>query len=137
MRGYICTNVCGFRILNPEPFSIVFIPTFQLPSLPLRLPSSQSILMSSCELRSLQGRKRLQSNADETTPKRLKTNEEDEDEIELQPVAMKVKGKRGRKFRYVTYPFEDLIAYNPLVGLWPPSERPRTILKTLRVFLFP
>ena len=92
--------------------------------------------MSSCELRSLQGRKRLQSNADETTPKQSKTNEEDEDEIELHPVVTKVKGKRGKKFRYVTYPFEDLIAYNPLVGLWPPSERPRTILKTLRVFQF-
>ena len=39
--------------------------------------------------------------ADETMPKRLKTNEEDEDEIELQPVATKVKGKRGKIFRYV------------------------------------
>ena len=66
-------------------------------------------------------------------PKRLKTNEEDEDEIELQPVATKVKGKRGKK---LTYPFEDLIAYNPLVGLRLPSEWPRTILKTLRVFQF-
>ena len=69
-------------------------------------------------------------------PKRLKTNEEDKDEIELQPVAMKVKGKRGKKFRYVTYPFEDLIAYNLLVGLRLPSEWPRTILKTLRAFQF-
>jgi hypothetical protein len=60
----------------------------------------------------LQGRKRLQSNADEATPKRSKTTNNDEDieveHAEQQPVktaAKKGKDKKGKKTRFVAYPY--------------------------------
>jgi hypothetical protein len=76
--------------------------------------------MSARELRSLRGsqnsppklapggRKRLQSNADEATPIRLKTTNNNEEDVEQQPVkkaAMKGKGKKGKKARFVAYLF--------------------------------
>jgi hypothetical protein len=96
--------------------------------------------MSARELRSFRGsqnspkrapggRKRLQSNADdsEATLKRSKTTNNDEDieveHAEQQPVkkaATKGKGKKGKKTRYVAYPYMrtygHLPAYNPFVG---------------------
>jgi hypothetical protein len=82
--------------------------------------------MSARELRSLRGRgsppkhapggrKRLQSNADEATPKRPKTtnNSEEEGSIEeeqpekrpVKKAATKGKGKKGKQTRFVVYPY--------------------------------
>lgn len=65
------------------------------------------------------GRKRLQSNPDETTAKRSKTinnsEKEESTEEEQQPVkkaATKGKGKKGKKNRFVTYSYERLPAYS-------------------------
>ena len=63
--------------------------------------------MSTRELRSLGGRKRQQSNADEVIAKRSKNDDNDSDndsDDEEQPVkkaATKGKGKKGKKPRYV------------------------------------
>ena len=109
-----------FRTLNPT--LSFFIPTF----IPLIPPTvcrhlvhhHQSTLMSLCELRSIRGRdrarspskqtlggrKRLQSDTDEATPKRSKTHDEEEgsNEIEHQPAAAtKGKGKKGKNLRWV------------------------------------
>jgi hypothetical protein len=85
--------------------------------------------MSTRELRSLGGtdrpggRKRLQSNADEVSAKRTKTNDNDSDDEEqpVKKVAMKGKGKKGKKPRYVPFPCEGIYyqlipTYNLSVG---------------------
>jgi hypothetical protein len=73
------------------------------------------------------GRKRLQSNADEATPKRSKTTNNDEDSeverAEQQPVKKAAtKGKdKGKKNRFVAYPYTmriyaHLLPYNQFIG---------------------
>ena len=80
--------------------------------------------MSTRELRSLGGtdrpggRKRLQSNTDDVSAKRTKTNDNDSDDEE-QPVkkpvkkaATKGKGKKGKKPMYVLFLCEDVLPGN-------------------------
>ena len=79
--------------------------------------------MSARELRSLGGmdrpvgQKRLQSNADELIAKRTKTNDNNSDDEEqaeqpVKKVATKGKGRKGKKTRYVPYPYEGLLPGN-------------------------
>ena len=64
------------------------------------------------------GRKRLQSIVDEVTPKRKKTTNHNKDEESIE-VAMKGKGKKGKKTRCVAYLYTktyDLLVYKPIFG---------------------
>jgi hypothetical protein len=75
--------------------------------------------MSTRELHSLGGtdrpggRKRLQSNADDVSAKRPKTNDNDsDDEGQPKKKVTKGKGKKGKKPRYVSFPCEGILPGN-------------------------
>ena len=123
-------TLCTLHPFHCLPFHSPFLPLFSL------LLSISTTSMSAHELRALpgneravsppkhapQGRKRLQSNADEATPKRSKaTNKDGEEgsiEVEEEPVktaATKSKDKKGKKSRCVA---SQYISTCQLITLW-------------------
>jgi hypothetical protein len=111
-----CSEYGNLQTLNPSHQRLSFHPPAAC--CPLVRYHCQYIFMSARKLRSSRGnqgsppkqrQKRGHSNADEANPKRLKTNDDDDIEINdsgPQPVkkpATKGKGKKGKKTRCVAY----------------------------------
>ena len=135
----------NFRFPNPEPLSPSLYHFHSSHCCLIVHHRCQSIFMSVRELRSMRGgRKRLQSNGDEVTPKRSKTtnndlddggNYEEQAEQPVKKAATQGKAKKGKKSRFVTIHIWTVIVmvYNYSVGWQQPSEQPMIMSKTLRV----